>query len=221
MTRARRGGRLPVRYRTNSIDEPLVARARELVGPGVAVLDIGGGRRPLVRPENGMLVGLDVSEEELAFGGYDRAIVALAEDFQPDLVESFDVVVCCYTLEHVRDTRQVLRNTFLYLRPGGILLALTSGKWAAHSVINRLVPHRIGAHLTGRPAETVFPARYDRCTARELEEELAAWSHAQVTPTWVDANYFPAPLRRVYLKYEEWALRHPDLASHYYIEARR
>jgi 2-polyprenyl-3-methyl-5-hydroxy-6-metoxy-1,4-benzoquinol methylase len=57
-------------------------------------------------------------------------------DFQP---ESFDLVCCFMTLEHVRDPRVITEAAMRLLRPGGVFIAVTHDY---RSLVNRLLGKR-------------------------------------------------------------------------------
>ena len=156
-------------------------------------------------------------------------MIADAAERLPDLEGKFDLVTGFHVLEHVRPLTGALDNLRAYLRPGGRLVAMLSGAFAAFALANRLLPDRIGKaamkRLMGRDPETVFHAYYDGCWYGALERSLAPWSHAEIVPIFQGAEYFnfSPPLRRTYLAYENWAARgrHLNLATHYLVEASR
>jgi SAM-dependent methyltransferase len=228
-------GRLPVRYATDSWRVPFDRRLREVLRPGMRILDVGAGSLPVVpvedRPPGVEYVGLDVEEDELLKappGSYDDHRVADITVLQPDLVEGFDLVLSWLTMEHVEDVPLALHNLGRYQRPGGRFLGYLAGSRSIGSVLNRVIPHSVEKllmhRLLGREPETVFRAHYDHCTYDELTTVAeTAWAHAEVQPIFTAGWYFsfsPA-LRAAYLLYEEWAASgaHPNLAAYYIIDA--
>jgi SAM-dependent methyltransferase len=228
---------LPARY-----DVPLRQGFDQAIGERLAaggrVLDIGSGRHPALarhdRPEGMVYVGLDLSKAELGEAGegaYDEMLEADATQFQPELAESFDLVVSWQVLEHVADMEATLENVRNYLKPGGRFVAQFSGAWSAFGIINRILPDRIGAKVVDRTMRRtennipVFPAFYDRCTARALAPLLATWASYRLTPIFFGATYFNflPPARRVYLAYENAIDRRraENLATHYLLVAER
>ncbi len=228
---------LPARY-----FEPLRgkfdAAIAERLKPGSKVLDIGSGRHPAIppeeRPEGVHYVGLDLSPEELEAAGpgaYDEEIAADATSLQPELLDRFDLVISWQVLEHVKDLETTLDNIHRYLADDGRFVAQFSGAWSAFGVINRILPDRIGAKIVDRTMKRtennipVFPAYYDRCSARALDQLMASWSEHTLVSFYFGAayfNFFP-PLRRAYLLYENTAARHDwrNLATHYLLIAER
>jgi len=80
----------------------------------------------------------------------------------------------------------------------------------------------MGRQGTNQP---VFPAFYDRCSARALHQVTAGWEHVEIEPLYRGANYFhfSAVLTRTYLVYENIVHRAglANLATHYLLTARR
>ena len=228
--------RLPARYRTDRWDRPFKSRLAELLRPGLTILDVGAGRRPTVavseRPADTRYLGLDPDRAELeraAGDDYDEKIVAPVEERVAALENKVDLVLSFFAFEHVRSTEAALENIAAYLRPGGCLLAQLAGANSPFSIANRLLPSTLARRLLSatqdREPDTVFPARYDRCTHSELSRLLADWSEAQVTPLFTGAKYvlFSRALTAAYVGYEEWIYRSDrrDLAPYYLISARR
>lgn len=229
-------------------ESPLPARYQEEWGtefwgfvndallPGIAVLDVGAGRRPTIspadRPSDIRYVGLDLSADELelsAPGSYDERVVVDAAQLVPSLVDRFDLIVAWQVLEHFRDLPAAADAFHRYLREGGWLVACLSGRYAAFAVANRLLPNRIGrrvvSRLRRRPADTVFEAHYDHCSERGLREAFSGWDELHVIPLWRGADYFERfpPLRSIYVRYEDWTIGRGlnNLATHYVVAARK
>jgi SAM-dependent methyltransferase len=229
-----RGFTLPPRYRNWASE--FWGFVDDALRPGIAILDIGAGRQPTIpperRPEGTHYAGVDISAEELGEappGSYDETVTADAQRLVPELVDRFDLIVAMNVLEHFQDLPSVVAACHSYARPGGWFVSSLSGRNAAFSIANRILPDAVGsrvaAHLTRRPLETVFPAHYDHCTARGLERAFAGWEEVRVVPVWHGAEYFARlpGIRAAYLRYENWARssgRH-DLATHYAVAARK
>ncbi|HTU14860.1 MAG TPA: class I SAM-dependent methyltransferase [Solirubrobacterales bacterium] len=228
---------LPPRYSApwrGPFDDPITER----LTPGCAVLDIGSGRHPAIRPddrpESVRYVGLDLSRDELDAAGeaaYTETVAADATSLRPELTGRFDLVISWQVLEHVRDLEATVGNIREYLKPGGLFVALFSGSWSAFGVINRVLPDRIGSKLVDRAMKRternipVFPAHYDRCSQRALVPLFAEWDRARIEPLYNGAGYFAfaPPLQRVYLAYENLIERRrvANLATHYLVVAER
>lgn len=227
--------RVPPRYEVHPARQ-FEDAIRPYLRPGIAVLDVGAGVRPAIAPESRppacRYVGLDVSEAELArtpAGSYTDAVVADVVDRRRELEDEFDLVVSWQVLEHVTNLERALRNIHAYLREGGALVAMLSGRFSMFAMLNRAIPHRPAGRilraLTGRSAETVFPARYDRCYHSALTQLLRPWSRTQVRPIYQGGAYFnfSRPLRAAYFRYEDWTVRsgRRNLATHYLVVAER
>jgi SAM-dependent methyltransferase len=93
---------------------------------GGALLDIGCSSGAFLRALKGpawQLHGVDTSAEEARKARTSTGAEVFAGDpleapYQP---ESFDVITCFHTLEHVYEPLELLRKIFTWLRPGGIL----------------------------------------------------------------------------------------------------
>ena len=229
--------RLPERYANpQPLRDAFRARARAAAWEGATILDVGAGRTPSLPPEERppgcRYLGLDVAEDELAAapaGAYDEVVVASATDRLEYLLASVDVVLSYQALEHVKPLDRALGNFRAYLRPGGPLVALLAGRFAAFAIANRLLPQRLGVsfmeRFLGRERDSVFRAHYDHCWDTALRRLLADWEDVEIEPFYVAARYFSfaPPLVDLYLRYENWAARapHPNLATHYLVSARR
>lgn len=228
---------LPERYAEPWRDR-FYASITPRLSAGMSILDVGSGRNPSLvkaeRPERALYAGLDLSAEELAAAGpgaYDESIVADATAVQPALAGRFDLVLSWQVLEHVKPLPQAMDNFHLYLKPGGVLVALFSGSWSAFGIANRVLPDRVGSELVGRVMRRrnsdrpVFPAHYDGCHASALRTTLADWSSVEITPLYRGASYFhfSSVLSRLYLAYENRAKRRgmENLATHYLLVATR
>jgi SAM-dependent methyltransferase len=229
-----RAGRLPDRY-SYRMQDVLLERLAPLLVDGVRILDVGAGRSPTIPPEDRpagcVYVGTDISAEELDSappGAYDETVV---QDISASAGElrDFDLVLSWQVLEHVPNLAQALANLGSTLRPGGVLLAQTSGSYAAFSVLAKVMPHRLRvrvmARLLGHREEEKFPTRYDRCTAKAIRSMLSGWSSLDIVPFYRGAPYFgmSRALQRLYLVYEDAVARRNavNLATHYLIVARR
>ena len=153
----------------------------------------GSGRHPTVAPARSapdtMYVGLDLVAEELRLAGpgaYDQLIVADLATPVEALVGTIDLAVSWQVFEHVERLDSAFANLHAYLKPGGTLVSLFSGKWSAFGVVNRLLPDSVGHRLVDRTMRRssnlllpVFPAYYDRCSARALRRLAAEWSEVE------------------------------------------
>lgn len=226
--------RLPQRYAVGW-REPFETRAREFFSPGVSILDVGAGRKPSFprsdRPQGCTYVGADILESELnlAKGGYDDAVSTDIRLFDTRLDRGFDIALSFQVLEHIKPLSAAVENIRRYLRPGGVFVSQLSGGLALYAVLNRMIPQPVSKELMhrllGRPKDSVFPATYDKCTRKGLNETFAGWSQVSIESRWIGANYFrfAAPLQSAYLRVEDWAMQRgfENLAPYYVLTARR
>jgi SAM-dependent methyltransferase len=227
-------GMLPDRYARQMQDE-LFARAKPLLVPNIAVLDVGAGRYPTIapgdRPHGCRYVGLDIEADEIEAAGpeaYDESIVG---DITTPLNRDgeFDLILSWQVLEHVSPLADAFENLRRSLRPGGTMLAQLTGSNAAFAVFGRLMPHRaklwVATRLLGHMEEEKFPTRYDRSSERALARLLEHWSQVEIVPFFRGATYFrfSRPLMRAYLVYESAIERRhaTNLATHYLVVATR
>jgi SAM-dependent methyltransferase len=229
------GGRLPPRYATDTWHVPFRPRLQEALAPGIRILDVGAGARPMVapedRPEGVTYVGFDIEADELIKapqGSYDEIAVGDVTVLREELVGQFDLVLSWLTMEHVKPVPDALANLSRYQKPGGRFLGYLAGGRSLHAVLNRVVPHRLAKpvmqRLSGRVPDSVFRAHYDHCwydALRDIADD--AWSQAEVVPLFTGGWYlaFSPVLRAPFLAYEEWAYtgQHRNLAAYYLIDA--
>jgi SAM-dependent methyltransferase len=138
----------------------LTSRAAALSsGAAVSVLDFGCGDRrhePLFTGVGASYVGFDAAWNA-------GADVVGEPGFVPVGDESFDIVVCTQTLEHLPDPAAAVREFRRIVRPGGHVLASTHGTAVYHP----------------------SPADYWRWTKPGLEKlfrDSAEWSSVDVAP---------------------------------------
>lgn len=226
---------LPLRYRRDW-RAPFDHEVRARLNPGCRVLDIGSGRTPSVppqhRPDGCEYVGLDLSRDELSAAGgtaYDKAVVADITRPLPELRDYFDLAISWQVFEHVRPLGVAAANIRSYLRAGGALVALLSGKFAVFALLNRVLPDAVGHTIVSRvmrrtaDSSPVFPAYYDRCYAAGLRDTFEAFGEVTLVPFYCGAGYFSfsATLMKSYLVYENVIYgRSANLATHYLLVAR-
>ena len=230
-------GSLPPRYGA-AWQQPFLDRVSTALRPGVRILDVGSGARPVVPPESRPrgchYAGLDVSGAELNRAGpaaYDECIVADIGQASAQLQARFDLVVSWQVLEHVASMRAALDAQRLALADGGRMVAMLSGALGVYAVLARVVPYRMSTaiqeRLLGVDGADKFPTRYDSCRATRLGKLLiqGGWRSHEIVALYKGGMYFrfsPA-LLRLYLLYENaiWRADRRELATHYIIDAVR
>ena len=180
----------------------------------VRMIEIGGGRGPLLAPEEAAAAGAaytvnDISERELSLAPPDfaRALFNVAGDLAPEWRGRFDLVFSRMVMEHVKDAPRAWANMASLLAPGGVALAFHPTLYAPPFLINHLVPESLTApvlrlffsdrHDGDFPK---FPARYELCRARPevIEPALrrAGFREAFSAPFWGDRYFRRIPLLR-------------------------
>jgi SAM-dependent methyltransferase len=121
----------------------------------VHILDAGCGKnRPIPIATDSYIVGVDISERQLARNdALDEIIVG---DIQTcDLGRCrFDTVVCWDVLEHVECPEKALVNFLGALKPGGVLVVVVPHAASIKGLVTRFTPHWfhtwMGRLMTGR-----------------------------------------------------------------------
>jgi len=123
----------------------------------------------------------------------------------PFVGESFDLIVCIWVLEHLRDPERVLREVHRVLRPGGHFVFLTPNlrnPLLAFNRLGRLLPQlqrRLVPRLYGRVEADTFPVQYKANTASAIRA-LAARTGLHVA----DLRVIPDP---TYLAFNRFMFR--------------
>lgn len=152
-----------------------------LLRPGLRVLDVGGGKHPLIGRETkealGLsVVGLDISADELMqapAGCYDATVVGDVATAVLD--RPFDLIVSHTVLEHVRDTPAAIANLGAALAPGGVMAHFLPCGWAGFALASRSLGNRLGRSLLWtvypeRRRTSGFPAYYNQCTPHGMRQ---------------------------------------------------
>jgi 2-polyprenyl-6-hydroxyphenyl methylase/3-demethylubiquinone-9 3-methyltransferase len=149
--------------------------------PGSRLVDVGGGKTPLVnRLTKGELklcvTGFDVSQEELDKApeeAYDDVICADITTYRG--TQDADLLICQAVLEHVQDVEQAFAAFASILKPQGLALLWVPSRHAAFARLNMLLPEKLKhkilffvfPHMKG---DQGFPVYYDRCTPRQFQQ---------------------------------------------------
>lgn len=178
------------------------------------MLEIGGGRGPLLRPAEAAAAGVavtvnDIDARELALGPaeFDRALFDIAGVVDPALHGCFDLIVSRMVMEHVGDGRRAWANMAALLAPGGVAMAFHPTLYAPPFVANLLFPEALTAPVLRFFFPTrhdgdypKFPARYELCvsdsakTAAVLKD--CGFSESLVAPFWGHGYFRKLPILR-------------------------
>jgi SAM-dependent methyltransferase len=154
---------------------------RRYIDPAAAVLDLGcgaGGVMELFSARVALSAGIDPHWPSLR-GNRDptlRRAQAVA-DALPFRGATFDLIVCSWVLEHVREPGRMFAEVRRALKPGGHFVFLTPNAANTVTRINRLVPRLAQARLVralyGRAEDDTFEVVY-RANTLEALSRLAA-----------------------------------------------
>ncbi len=149
--------------------------------PGSRLVDVGGGKAPLVNPSTKAqlhlrVTGLDVSQEELdgaPEGAYDSVICADITTYRGQ--QDADILVCQAVLEHVQDVEQAFAAFTSIVKPQGLVLLWVPSRHAAFARLNMLLPENLKRKILffifpHMEAEQGFKVYYDRCTPRHFQQ---------------------------------------------------
>jgi len=190
----------------SSSGEQLEALVRSHLTPDSRVMDLGCGRGGVVElfwRDVQLAAGLDPDVPSLAeHRAQGMPVVTGRGEQLPFAGESFDLIVCIWVLEHLRDPEGVLREVRRALRPGGHFVFLTPNlrnPLLAFNRLGRLLPQlqrRLVPRLYGRVEADTFPVQYRANTASAIRA-LAARTGLEVTdlrvisdPTYLAFNRF-------------------------------
>src|ERR1700722_2373398 len=189
-------------------------RANRRDGELVRLLEIGGGRGPLLRPAEAASAGIavtvnDIDARELAMGPaeFNKAQFDIAGDVDPAWHGQFDLIVSRMVMEHVRDGRRAWTNKAALLAPGGVAMAFHPTLYAPPFAINLVFPDAITApvlrfffsnrHEGDYPK---FPARYEFCFTNPAKVapmlKSCGFSESLIVPFWGHGYFRHIPILR-------------------------
>lgn len=219
---------LPAEFAVDGNQDFIHGLYRSHLFPGATVVEVGGGKNPLIstaekRELSLRVIGLDINPHELSVapaGIYDETICADITQYSGDA--SADVAICAALLEHVRDTAATLRGIATLLKPEGVALLFVPCRNAVYARINLIMPEslkrwllkaiygdysEIEAELTG------FPAYYDRCTPRDIRTMVQASGFTvQSLQLYFASGYFQF-LPPLYVAWRLWQIAFKTIAG--------
>jgi len=161
-----------------SSGERFDALVQSYLTPRTNVMDLGcgrGGAIELFWRDVNLAAGLDPDAASLLeHRAPGISLVRGRAEELPFTDGSFDLVVCVWVLEHLRDPATVLRGVRRALRPGGHFIFLTPNLRHPLLMLNRLgtswpaLQRRLVTRLYGRFEADTFRVRYRANTARSL-----------------------------------------------------
>lgn len=136
---------------TKLYSETVIKLANNFKNP--VIVDIGGGRlTPFankLNPKHKLIV-LDIDENELKFNkDADEKIIMQGQEI-PLKINSADLIVSRYTLEHFNNPEIFIKNSYKILKSGGYSIHLFSCKYALFAIINQLIPNKLSQLLLNK-----------------------------------------------------------------------
>ena len=157
-----------------SSGEQLEAMVRSHLTPDSAVLDLGCGRGGVVEVfwrDVRLAAGLDPDVPSLTeHRAPGMPVIRGVGETIPFAGESFDLVVCVWVIEHLRDPSCTLREVHRVLKPGGHFVFLTPNIRNPLMLMNRigkalpLLQRRLVPRFYGRVEADTFPVQYQANT---------------------------------------------------------
>lgn len=163
-----------------SSGDQLEAIVRRHITPGSFVLDLGCGRGGVVElfwRQVRVAAGLDPDTPSLAeHRAPGMPVIRGVGERLPFVDESFDLIVCVWVLEHLRDPKVAFAEVRRVLRPKGHFVFVTPNLRNPMMLMNRLgkalpgLQRRVVPRLYGRREGDTFPVRYRANTLGAIRE---------------------------------------------------
>jgi SAM-dependent methyltransferase len=186
--------------------DQLEAIVRSHITPESRVLDLGCGRGGVVElfwRQVEVAAGLDPDSPSLTeHRAPGMPVIRGVGERLPFVDESFDLIVCVWVLEHLREPKTTFDEVRRVLRPGGHFVFVTPNLRNPVTLMNRLgkslpgLQRRVVPRLYGRQEADTFPVRYRANTVGAIRG-LAAGSGLEVydlrvipDPTYLAVNSF-------------------------------
>jgi SAM-dependent methyltransferase len=164
-----------------SSGDQLEAIVRSHVTPHSRVLDLGCGRGGIVElfwRDVRFAAGLDPDSPSLSeHRAEGMPVIRGVGEWLPFVGESFDVIVCLWVLEHLREPAKTLSEVRRVLAPGGHFIFLTPNMRNPLMVANRIgkalpsLQRRLVPRFYGREEADTFPVQYRANTEQAVREQ--------------------------------------------------
>jgi SAM-dependent methyltransferase len=167
-----------------STGDQLEAMVRSHVRPNSSVLDLGCGRGGVVEliwRDVRLAAGVDPDAPSLSeHRSTAMPVVRGVGENLPFAGESFDLIVCLWVLEHLRQPLSTLREVHRVLRPGGHFIFVTPNGRNPMMLMNRIgkalpaLQRHLVPRMYGRAEADTFPVQYRINTVSAIREQAAA-----------------------------------------------
>ena len=167
-----------------SSGDQLEAMVRSHVTARSRILDLGCGRGGVVEllwREVELAAGLDPDSPSLSeHRAQGMPVVRGVGERMPFVDESFDLIVCLWVLEHLKDPVEAFREVRRVLRPRGHFVFVTPNMRNPLMVANRIgkalpsLQRRLVPRFYGREDADTFPVQYRANTVEAIREHAEA-----------------------------------------------
>lgn len=167
-----------------SSGDQLEAMVRSHVTARSRILDLGCGRGGVVEllwREVELAAGLDPDSPSLSeHRAQGMPVVRGVGERMPFVDESFDLIVCLWVLEHLKDPVEAFREVRRVLRPRGHFVFVTPNMRNPLMVANRIgkalpsLQRRLVPRFYGREEADTFPVQYRANTVEAIREHAEA-----------------------------------------------
>ena len=172
-----------IRPEWRSSGDQLEAIVRSHITASSRVLDLGCGRGGVVElfwREVELAAGVDPDAASLSdHRSRGMPVVRGVGERLPFVSEAFDLIVCLWVLEHMRDPAEALGEVRRVLRPGGHFVFVTPNMRNPLMIANRIgkalpsLQKRLVPRIYGRDEADTFPVQYRANTVEAVRAHAA------------------------------------------------